>query len=234
MPTPMEKWKSYKNRYQAWMAEGLINYEIKTYEEIIFYQARSLFYDNVPVILLLLDKNLVQEHCYERAKLMAYMLHDKHTEVVVAEIDSIKYNPIYIQKYLINQLDDNYSVHSYVRRKEGSNVWVYDTSRGLKIKENIYDKIEDPKILSVSSKPIDLNEIGIKKYFPEDLVANAEDIKMKISILREQLEPINEDYRELILKELEIIEKRLDSLTNSEEPIKKDKFKLFKKTTNNQ
>ena len=204
-----QEWNKYENRFKSLMAWGAFNDLVKPLDKEIFTNSRDLFYNNIPAILLLLDYNLVQRHCYSRAKLISYMLHDKDAEVVVAKIDGLKYNPMCLEKRVNGEVDDKYSEHCYVRRKEDGRVWIYDTSLGLKIAESVYNDIQNPEIVSISKSLTDLNEIGISRYTLVDLDEKAPYIKGAIAALKDTLKPVRKDYEDLILDELETINKSL-------------------------
>ena len=205
-----QEWKDYETRYKNLMTWGTYVGLVQIFDDSLFTQARDLYYNNVPAVLLLLENNLVQKHCYDRAKLLAYILNDPEAEVVVANIEGLKYNPLCLGKYLVGKLGDNYAEHCFVRRKEkDGRVWIYDTSLGLKVEEGLYKDIQKPEILSKSKKPIKLDEIGIKKYTREDLNENKDYIRSIISAYIDDLNPISKDYRDLMKKELKVIENGL-------------------------
>ena len=205
-----QEWNNYENRYRSLMAWGALSGLVEPFSDELIKKGRNLFYNNIPAVLLILEYNLVQTHCYARAKLLAYIMHDPEAEVITAKIDGLKYNPLCVGKYLTGKLGDNYSEHCYVRRKEeDGRVWIYDTSLGLKIEEGLYNDIQNPEITSRSKQPINLEDLDMQRYTLVDVDANEHYIRNVIGAFRDDFKPVRNEYRELIKEELEAIEKSL-------------------------
>lgn len=206
-----KQWLNYLNNYKNLMAYGTFVGLVEPFDEEIFKRLRNVYYNNIPAVLLLLDNNLVQRHCYERARLIAYGLNADEFEVVTANIDGLKYNPSCLEKYITGKIGENYAEHCYVKAKKDGRVWVYDTSLGYRVESGLYEDIQKPEIKSTSREPIDLEEIGIKEYNDEELMDNSIEIRNNIEILKETLYPVKEEYKELILRELKEIDKKLNN-----------------------
>jgi hypothetical protein len=205
-------WSNYTANYSSLISFGLIMNQVKLFEPEVFIKLRGIYKDSIPAFMLLLDNNLVQKHCYERAKLMAYVLGD-NCEVITANIDGLKHNPRYIEKYINGELSENYAEHCYVRRKdEDGIVWIYDTSMGYKIQEGLYNKLQHPEITSISKNKANLEDLELRKASIEEV---KDELDITLSTLKQAIKPIKEDYRDIINQEFKVLEESLNS-TNIE------------------
>ena len=205
------EWSNYVANYKSLYAYGDISGLIKLYDEEFLKSIRNLYYNNIPAVMLLLDYDFVQGHCYERAKLLKYIFRDDDCTVITADIDHLKYNPKNIEKNINGELGDNYSEHCYVRRfEDDGRMWIYDTSLGYAVVEVLYKDMQHPEIKEERRTPVTLEEIGIKEYTGEDLLKEKDNILKRIPSLREKLNPVKEEYRTMALHELDIIEKSLN------------------------
>lgn len=210
-----ESWETYKKNYQSVIPYGKIMGLVKPYEDEIFQKLRDHYQSNlIPAFLLLLDNHLVQKHCYERAKLMAYAL-DGNCEVITANVDGIKYNPVYLEKYLNGELSDNYAEHCYVRHKDSDGiVWIYDTSMGYKIQEGLYEKLQKPEITSISRDKVLLEDLDLTIY--NDISEIVDSLRITLDPLKQVVIPVKSEYRDLIEHEFKVLEEKMDSCVDTE------------------
>ena len=207
-----EQWELYKINFKSYMSSGKLLEKIKPFDEEIITNLRDLYYNSMPAVVLLLGKDFAQENCHTRAKLLAYAFKDDNYEVITANVDGLKYNPEYVTGYLSGKLKSNYKEHSYVRRLEkDGKYWIYDTSLGLKIEEDLYNAMQNPEILSVSRKEIDLRLLGLKHYNKNKIIERSYFIKDTIDAVKETVEPVREEYRDILNSELRRIENIIDS-----------------------
>lgn len=208
----MSQWENYKKNYELLYIYGNYMGLIKPFDKEIFQKLRNVYYNHIPAVMLLLDNDLVQGHCYDRAKLLAYAFKDEEFEVVTAKVDGLRYRPDCLDKYFHGVLGENYAEHCFVRRhEEDGRTWIYDTSLGLAIEKNLYIKMQHPEITSESSEEISLKEIGCTIYSDEESIINKEAIIKRIPPLREKLNPIREEYIDIVLEELDIIENGINN-----------------------
>ena len=140
MPIYTKEWSNYVANYKSLYTYGDIMGLIKPYDEELFKNIRNFYYNNIPAVMLLLDYDFAQGHCYERAKLLKYIFKDDDCTIITADIDHLRYNPIYIEKHINGELGDNYSEHCYIRRFEKDcRMWIYDTSLGYATVEVLYN-----------------------------------------------------------------------------------------------
>lgn len=126
---------------------------IKPYDEDLLKRLREIYCGGLPISLLILHEGLSNGHCYDRGTAVALGFGDDDFRIVDADIDSIKLNPIYIDKYKGGKLSEHYGNHCFAERtmSDGS-VWVYDTSVGLVFEKNLYYRMEHPIITTVNDK----------------------------------------------------------------------------------
>lgn len=144
--------------------------------------------------------------CYDRAPLLAYAL-DCDYEVVYANINNIKLNPLYVDDC---KKDPSRAEHVFVEAKDENNiVWVYDTSNGFIIKKDLYYKIEKPVVRQKNSKE---NTI---KFMEQELTdSNIEKDKymssLMIPMLEHSLKPVNIMYENQLRIELELFKQKIN------------------------
>lgn len=171
MATKIEelKWNLYTKRKQLLFSYGFKNGLIKLYDHELLENLRHVYYGGLPATILLLHKNLSSGHCYDRGTLVTLGFGDDDFQVVNAEIDDIKLNPTYIDKFKNQKFNKNYSVHCFAERtKKDGTTWVYDTSLGLVFEKSLYYKIENPKIRKINDKKTTL------RFLYEDFVMDSD------------------------------------------------------------
>lgn len=210
MPIYTKEWSNYVANYKSLYTYGDIMGLIKPYDEELFKNIRNFYYNNIPAVMLLLDYDFAQGHCYERAKLLRYIFKDDDCTIITADIDHLRYNPKYIEKHINGELGDNYSEHCYIKRFEKDcRMWIYDTSLGYATVEVLYKDMQHPIVKEEIKDPVTLEELGIKEYTDEELLLEKDNILNKLPALREKIRPLREEYRKLIISELDSIEKSL-------------------------
>ena len=217
-PTNEDLWELYNINFRSLMAQGKILERIETFDSEIFKKIRNLYYNNIPAVVLLLENDFVQGKCFERSKLLAYALRSESCEIVTAKIDGLKYNPEYIKAYEAGQVDDNYATHCYVRRKEkDGKTWVYDTSMGLKLEESLYNMMQHPEIISIEKAPKKPQSTGLREYNEAKLVEKSFYIQDTINLMKVHSIPIREEYRSILINELNQIDSKLNSYKEEKE-----------------
>ena len=218
METYNDQWELYKINFKSSMATGKLLDKIKLIDKEYITNLRDIYYNSIPAVVLLLGKDYVQENCHTRAQLLAYAFRDDNYEIITANIDGLKYNPVYIKGYLSGKLKSNYKEHSYVRRLEkDGKYWIYDTSLGLKIEEDLYNSMQHPEILSVSRKEVSLRTLGMKYYSRNKIIERSYFISDTVDAVKETVEPIRDEYAEILFGEL----RRIEDIMNSSNEISK-------------
>ena len=200
------KWSLHKIKEKKIMLKGARKGYLGIYDEELLTKLRNIYYGGLPASILLLHSGMCNGKCYDRATLLAYAL-DYDYEIVYANINTIKLNPLYVDYCKENPLN---AEHVFVEVTDENNMkWVYDTSIGLIIEKDLYYKIEKPVVRHRNSK-----EKNIK--FMEEQLANS-DIEndkymsaLMIPMLEYSLEPINIMYEEQLKKEIEIFKQRIN------------------------
>jgi len=225
-----EEWYLHNANFKSYMSSGKAIGLIKPFDnKEIFKNIRNVFCNNIPASALILVKDFAQEYRFSSAKLLAYAFQDKNSEVVTATIDAYRLNPKCRLKYLNGELDENYANHYYVRRLEkDGKYWIYDPTLGVKIEENLYNSMQNPIVIKTSQKT-SLDGLCFSQISGEALVEKEDDIKDAIYSIREACPPVGEEYKaesykadessihireeyvQILLDELDAIEKEIDA-----------------------
>ena len=143
------KWNLHQKKEKYIMIKAAYKGYIKLYDEELLNRLRNVYYGGLPASILLLHKSICNGKCYDRAPLLAYALTDDY-EVVYANINNIKLNPLYVDDY---KKDSTTAEHVFIEATDKNNItWVYDTSSGFIIEKNLYYKIEKPSIRYKNNK----------------------------------------------------------------------------------
>lgn len=208
-------WKNYCNNFTSLMQYGKIQGLVKKYDEELLNNLRNIYCGGIPATILLLDYNLAQRHCYDRARLISLGFTDHNSKVICADVDGLKYNPKYIEKHENGVLGNNYANHCFLERHEDGRDWVYDTSLGYAIEKTLYYKIQHPEITHEESFTESLDYI-YNLLLSDDNIKSSKYVTGIIKEIENNQRPVQECYREQLKKEIELF-KRKNAIESSEE-----------------
>lgn len=147
-----ERWNLYQEKYRSLFNYGVENGLIRLYSDYLIEALRNVYYGGMPASIVLLCNDACNGFCYDRSLLLSLALEDDDYQMVEADIDSLRLNPIYIAE---NEECENksYAEHCYIEAKGGDgSVWVFDTSIGLVIEKGLYEEMQHPKVNRVFDK----------------------------------------------------------------------------------
>ncbi|MBQ9019111.1 MAG: hypothetical protein IJ097_02205 [Bacilli bacterium] len=206
-------WSNYVKNYKSLMNYGKIQGLVKEYDNELLENLRYIYCGGIPATILLLDYNLVQKHCYDRARLITLGFLGDKAKVIHADVDGLKYQPKYLEKYQNGELGDNYANHCFVEREEkDGRTWVYDTSLGYVIEKNLYYKMQNPKITKIEDFK-DTIDYLYNIMLDEDNINLSKYIQKILEEIEKNQKPVQECYKEKLKKEIE----RFKSSTSSKE-----------------
>ena len=145
------KWRAHLIKKRYYLVKGFSDGSVKFYDDELIKELRHIYYGGIPCSIMILCKGLCDGYCLDRSVMITNGFGDDDFNIVLADVDSIKLNPEYIDKY--SGSEEQWAYHSFAERtlSDGS-VWVYDTSSGLVIKKDLYYKIESPSVYSSGVK----------------------------------------------------------------------------------
>lgn len=162
------KWDLHQKKYKMLMIYGLQHGLIISYDDELIQKLRNVYYGGIPASIILLSDGMSNGYCYDRALLMsrAFLNDEDDVNLLHGDIDSIKYNPMFISD------SPHYADHCFVERitKDGRHL-IYDTSCGFIFDKEMYWLMENPKLRHTNSKD------SIRKFVEEDEDRWPEDIE---------------------------------------------------------
>lgn len=164
------RWKLHNYKCFLYICSGLKNSAINLYDDELIKKLRNIYYKGIPASIILLSDNMSNGHCYDRALLMARAFLDTEDDInlIYAKVNSLKYNPNYIDKN--NPL---YAEHCFVERitKEGKHL-IYDTSLGFVFDKELYWKMEHPIVRYINNKKSIIKFVESDEYYKEGIEIN--------------------------------------------------------------
>lgn len=213
MATKLEelRWKLFQKRYNILFQYGIKRGLIGAYSDELIEKLRHIYCGGIPASILLLYEKLSNGHCCDRSKLVTLGFGNDNFRTVLAEIDTLRLNPQYIDEYRQGISDEDYSVHSFAERiaKDGT-VWVYDTSVGFVIEKSFYYRLEHPKIVGVKDEKETLEYLDADFLREADIERDKYALPVILSIIEATLEPTQYFYLEQLKQEIEILKQELD------------------------
>lgn len=201
------KWNLYNKKYRLLLKYGISSGLIKKYDNNTIKKLRSYNYNGLPLSVILLYKKLCNGNCYDCSMFLSLAFKDENYKIIEANIDSLKYNPIYKEKYKNYKKYHNYSNHCFIEKKEkDGSTWVYDTSLGLKINKKLYYMMENPKINKVYKNKQD-------KTTKNNIINNDtsnDDIVYMIEAIEKNFIPIQKIYTKILYKELKLYKEKIN------------------------
>ena len=157
---------NYKSRLL--LLWGLKTGHIAPYDDELIEKLRNIYYGGIPASIILLSNSMSKGHCYDRALLMsrAFLDEEDDVQLVYATIDSLKFNPQFVNKN--NPL---FADHCIVERitKDGQHL-IYDTSSGFVYDKKLYWLMEHPKIRKINKKSSIMEFVKSDEYYhPENI-----------------------------------------------------------------
>lgn len=191
------------------------------YDDKLIEKLRNIYYGGLPASIILLSDSLTNGYCYDRALLLAkaFIEEEDDIKLLYASIDSIRLNPMYIDK---KSKDPLYADHCILERTtKGGHHLIYDTTNGFIYDKSIYWMIENPKVRHINDKE------SIKRFIEDDEEHLIEDLDrdkyvtpLIIPMIEETYERPTEQYSargiELLQREVELYK----SLINYDELVK--------------
>lgn len=224
------KWKLHKTKETTLIIKAARKGYIKLYDDELINNLRNIYYGGLPASILLLHRGICNGKCYDRAPLLAYALNDDY-EVVYANINNIKLNPLYVDEY---KKDSTYAEHCYIISKDSNGIeWVYDPSSGFIIEKNTYYKIEKPVERMRNNKETTINFMN-HELENQDIKNDKYMSALMIPMLEYCFEPINIMYEKKLREEIELFKQlidydKLDRHINPKGMFEETKSKVLKK-----
>ena len=131
----MESITQFAERANRLTNQGIEAGLVKPYESELIEKLRNFYYMGIPASILLSTREMCDGHCERRAMLISMGM----------EVFTLVFGNI---KSLEVQFGIEGAEHWWVEKDE----WVYDTSKGYKVKKELYYEIEQPVIKKVFSK----------------------------------------------------------------------------------
>ncbi|MBR2603778.1 MAG: hypothetical protein IKE10_01960 [Bacilli bacterium] len=154
-PEDIEKWNNWKWKSRLIKIEGLKSGRLLFYDNDLLTKLRNIYSEGIPASITLLCNYLTNGKCFESAFLLSRVfLNDNDTKdvnLVQAQVDSIKLNPVYKLKFGNDNCD--YSRHTVVERiLNDGRVLIYDTTAGFAIDYDLWEELENPTVVNVKGK----------------------------------------------------------------------------------
>ena len=98
MTVIQKRWELHNLKAQKLLIWGLKHGLITPYNDNLIKKLRTIYDGGIPASILLLSDGMTNGYCYDRALLMAKAFLDEDVDVklLYASINSLKYNPQYI------------------------------------------------------------------------------------------------------------------------------------------
>lgn len=162
-------------------------------------------------INIILHGKLSNGHCYDRGTLVTLGFEDDDFQVVDADIDSLRLNPQYIDKYRNGNGSKHFANHCFAERtlKNGT-TWVYDTSVGLVFEKSLYYKLENPQITKVNDKETTLKFLYHDFQQDSDIERDKYALPLILPNLENCLMPTQPFYLEQLRQEFEILKQEIN------------------------
>ena len=171
-------WEEYCDKYDKLLLDGAQKGLVLGYGDELLSNLREYYYGGMSVSLLLLFRKIVNGRCYDIAPLVTLGFGDDDFNVVYADINGIRLNPVNVEMVENGMLDEKtYADHCYVERYSDGKTWIYDTTAGFIFEKSIYDELEDPKerlrrskketieyLDSLVSKELDVGDVLLSQY----------------------------------------------------------------------
>lgn len=172
---------------------GALTKQVTTYESSLIERLRTIYFGGVPGSVILLIPSLCINRCYDRGMMLSMGLDE--FDIVWGSTRSIRFEIMRDEGKFHNILIR--SDHFWVE----SDGWVYDTTRGFKVKKWLYYILETPIIRSRKNQ----DWCHEQDLYKRDLAGNIEQDKYALPIIIPLLEPIKKSLNsELAIKELDL------------------------------
>ena len=167
-------WNKWKEKERYLLIKGLKNGQIFPYEIDLIENLRNVYDGGIPASITLLSNYLSNGQCHERAFLLSRAFIDdeytKEISLLQADIDGIRLNPIYIEKY--DKINQKYARHTVVKRiTVDGDVLIYDTSMGFVLDYDIWKEMQNPTNI------VERNEYWIRDLIEKIKVENPDDFR---------------------------------------------------------
>lgn len=203
-------WEEYCDKYDKLLLDGAQKGLVLGYGDELLSNLREYYYGGMSVSLLLLFRKIVNGRCYDIAPLVTLGFGDDDFNVVYADINGIRLNPVNVEMVENGMLDEKtYADHCYVERYSDGKTWIYDTTAGFIFEKSIYDELEDPKerlrrskketieyLDSLVSKELDVGDVLLSQY--------------SLGLFEKKSEPVQFLYEEELKREIELMKKKYD------------------------
>ena len=204
-------WKEYCDKYDKLLLEGAQKGLVLGYGDELLSNLREYYYGGMSVSLLLLFRKIVNGRCYDIAPLVTLGFGEDDFNIVYADINGVRLNPVNVDEYKAGRLDDTYGDHCYVERYNDGKTWVYDTTAGFIFEKSIYEELEDPKERLRRSKKetIEFLDGLVSKELGEgDVILS----QYALELFEKDSEPVQFFYEEELQKEIELMKKKYEKV----------------------
>ena len=193
----VERWNQFNDKYHELLLEGTEKGLVVPYFDSFFDKLRNYYYGDMSIPVLILDKNMVNGYCYDRAPLVTLAFQDNDYSLLYGDVNSLRLNP----KYLGESAD-----HCIARIEDGDIEWIIDTSIGLIFERELYEKLEEPKIRLERTK----EEVDdyLKRNVTDKLIVKDGGLsRLTLDIMASNPEPIQVMYEEDLKREIKLMKK---------------------------
>lgn len=207
-----KKWDLHTYKRKKLLLWGLKNGYITPYGDVLIEKLRTIYDGGIPASIILLSDGLTNGNCYERALLMSRaFLDEEDVRLLYASIDSLKLNPLYVDRE-----DPLYADHCVVEitTKNREHI-IYDTSSGFAYDKKIYWLMEHPKIRRIDDKKTIMEMLKLEEYYhPENLEKDEYAAPLILPMIEMTYGRPTEMYSysgiELLQREIEHFKKEID------------------------
>ncbi len=206
------RWEYFFQRKLKLIEYGLENNLIDYYDDKFISQLRKKSIERTPLSIILLSFKLCNRKCYSRAVLAAFGFEQDDFYLMDAKINSISWNPENI-KYAKDNKIPNFGMHRVAVRKKNNQELVYDTTLGLVVEKNLYDKIENPRNITIYDKETSKRFMQNQKV--EDFSIFNQDLtyfSKKLEFLNNHVVNSNEINYSLLTEEITKFENKVNKL----------------------
>lgn len=204
------RWKEFQEKFHSIIVDGFEKGLIQIYDDELLDRLRTVYYGSVPATILLLHEKMSNGHCYDRASLVTLGFGDDDFRVVYADVDEIKLNPRFVERYRQGLLGDNYADYCFAERIcEDGSVWVYDTSLGLVFDKDLYYQLENPVIRHTNDRNSTLEFLYEDFYRDADIERDKYALPLILPYLEQNMVATQPFYEEMLRWEINYLKETI-------------------------
>lgn len=201
----VERWNEFNERYHELLSDGAEKGLVVPYFDEFFDKLRNYYCGDLSVPILILEKNMVNGHCYDRAPLVTLAFKDNDYSLLYGDVNSLRLNPKYLGR------DPSSYDHCIARIEDDGIEWIIDTSIGLIFERELYEKLEEPRIRTERTKE-EVNDY-LKCIVTDKLIIKDDGLSsLNLDILAIDSEPIQVIYEKELKKEIALLKKKYNDV----------------------